>query len=418
MRSRAVSERWRPLEGARTADEVLAGPPSRAFTLLHGAGRYEVLAEEPLFHLGAEEIEGLAWEREGEAAPLQPDLIGMVCYEAGAALDPVLPAPKRGLDPLPDLRFTVHRRLTVRDRETGQAWRADRSAEAELEPAPHQLGSGDFRAWKRADTDTPEAYAQKVAAIRHEIGRGRVYQVNLSRQESWKYRGGLALLARRLAVANPAPCSALVADPAFSILSSSPESFLRWGEGWMTARPIKGTAPRMADRAQDEAQARALLDSVKNRSELAMIVDLLRNDLSRFSGGPATVRSFPLLERYANVFHLEAEMEAILPARFTVMDLLRATFPGGSITGCPKLSAMQLIHELEVQPRRIYTGALGWMRADLTAGEWSIPIRTAWAAEEELHFGVGGGVVWDSDPRQEYEETVYKGRSLVQCLSS
>jgi anthranilate/para-aminobenzoate synthase component I len=258
----------------------------------------------------------------------------------------------------------------------------------------------------------------KVARIREEIFRGNVYQVNLTRQERWAFSGNLAEFARRLWSANPAPHSALIADAGWAIVSSSPESFFRISEGRLLTRPIKGTAPRGAMPAEDRHLAEALLASPKNRSELAMIVDLLRNDLSRICAGPSVrVNAFPALESYANVHHLVAEIEGELPGKASLETLLRAVFPGGSITGCPKLAAMGLIRELEPWPRRVYTGALGWCRADLRQGEFAIPIRTAWASGGELRFGVGGGVVWDSEPREEYEETRHKGRSLVQCLS-
>jgi para-aminobenzoate synthetase component 1 len=130
------------------------------------------------------------------------------------------------------------------------------------------------------------------------------------------------------------------------------------------------------------------------------------------------VGHFPLLESFANVHHLVADLAVSLPAEVRLESLLGALFPGGSVTGCPKLTAMSLLRELEPAARRIYCGALGWMTHDLAEGEWALPIRTAWAAEGLLRFGVGGGVVWDSDPLDEYEETLHKGRSLVQCLSS
>jgi para-aminobenzoate synthetase component 1 len=150
-----------------------------------------------------------------------------------------------------------------------------------------------------------------------------------------------------------------------------------------------------------------------------MIVDLLRNDLARVCRMPSVrVDAFPLLETYANVHHLVAEVSGTLGAPLRLEDLLGALFPGGSVTGCPKLAAMSLIRELESAPRRVYCGALGWMAHDLSEGAWALPIRTAWAHGGELRFGVGGGVVWDSEPAAEYEETVHKGRSLVACLSS
>lgn len=418
MRLRACSESWRALERAPDAAAILAERPGTAFILLHGAGAYQILAEDPLCRVLPGELTGLQFERGGVTPPFTPDLIGHVCYEAGYVLDPLLPKAPKGGVAIPDLSFSVFRRVVIRETATGRAWEAERRMPRELEPQPHALGHGAFGAVKESDSECHESYAAKVQDIRERIRQGRVYQVNLTRQEAWRVEGDLGELAQRLLAANPAPYSALVADPAFTVISSSPERFLAWGEGRIRTRPIKGTAPRFTTSEQDEASARELLASTKNRSELAMIVDLLRNDLTRFSGAPCTVDAFPLLESYANVFHLVADLSAPLPEAFTLESLLKALFPGGSITGCPKLSAMQVIHELEALPRRIYTGALGWMAADLRSGEWSIPIRTAWAVGRELRFGVGGGVVWDSEPWAEYEETVHKGRSLVQCLNS
>jgi len=158
--------------------------------------------------------------------------------------------------------------------------------------------------------------------------------------------------------------------------------------------------------------------SPKNRSELAMITDLLRNDLTRICRVPSVrVEAFPLLESYARVHHLVAIVSGELMPGLTLESLLSATFPGGSITGCPKLAAMTLIRGLEDRARGVYTGALGWFSHDLSQLDLAISIRTAWASEDELRFAVGGGIVWDSDPREEYLETVHKGASLVRCLN-
>ncbi|MBP1628775.1 MAG: Chorismate binding-like protein [Holophagaceae bacterium] len=150
-----------------------------------------------------------------------------------------------------------------------------------------------------------------------------------------------------------------------------------------------------------------------------MIADLLRNDLTRACVVPSVeVEAFPDLESYANVHHLVATVSGQARPDLTLRSLLEALFPGGSITGCPKLASMELIRELEPQPRLLYTGSLGWFSHDLRQLDLNIAIRTAFGDGRELRFGVGGGVVWDSDPRAEYEETVHKGASLVTCLES
>lgn len=419
MPSRWVVEAWDAQPGRLDPDAVMAAPPAGGFALLHGAGRYVILAEDPLAHLEASELAGLAWERTGEAPPIRPDLLALVTYEHGYRQDRALPAPHPTEDPLPDLRLALYRRVTVADRATGRVHRAERSSPRTLEPAPHALGAGAFRAREVHGTETRDSYAAKVARIRETIVQGRVYQVNLTRQETWACEGSLAELARRLHAANPAPYSAVIADPAFTVISSSPECLLSWGGGRLLTRPIKGTAPRGSGAEADARLAAGLRASAKDRGELAMIVDLVRNDLARVCAIPSVrVDAFPLLESFANVHHLVAEVSGALPGRPRLEDLLAALLPGGSVTGCPKVAAMALIRELEPAPRRIYCGALGWISHELAEGVWALPIRTAWVHGGALRFGVGGGVVWDSDPAAEYAETVHKGRSLVACLSS
>jgi para-aminobenzoate synthetase component 1 len=418
MHSRVVSETWRVEPRALTAADFFAELPRHAFAFLYGEGRWLLLGEDPVAVLDTPCRDGFIFERRGTLPPILPDLVGQVAYEYGYGLDPSLPTAPLHEDPLPDFQLVLYRQLRLFDRQKNLLYTAEREVERELAPRFHGLGSGVFEARKLEDSESPETYQAKVARIREEIARGNVYQVNLTRQERWGWAGELSAFARRLHRANPAPYSALIADRDWTIISSSPESFLRIEEGRLRTRPIKGTAPRGLGAEDDQRLSRELLGSPKNRSELAMIVDLLRNDLSRVCRVPSVrVDAYPLLESYANVHHLVAEVSGELAAGTRLQELLRAVFPGGSITGCPKLAAMALIRELEPWPRRIYTGALGWCRADLTQAEFAIPIRTAWASRGELRFGVGGGVVWDSDPREEYEETLHKGRSLVQCLS-
>jgi len=418
MRSRAVSETWRAETRTLEASDFFAELPSHAFAYLYGEGRWLMLAEDPLIFLNSACPEIFEFGRRGQLPPLLPDLIGQCTYEYGYGLDPVLPIALPHEDPLPDFRLALYRRVRVYDRIKGILYTGERECEREVESRPHALGQGGFTARKLGDSESPASYQAKVSRIREEIARGNAYQVNLTRQERWACSGDLSTFARRLFDANPAPFSALVADPDWTVVSSSPESFLRIEQGRLGTRPIKGTAPRGLEAGEDRNLAAELLASSKNRSELAMIVDLLRNDLSRVCRVPSVeVEAFPLLESYANVHHLVAAISGELEPGVTLATLLEATFPGGSITGCPKLAAMGLIRELEPEPRRIYTGALGWCRADLGQAELALTIRTAWAHGGELRFGVGGGVVWDSDPREEYEETLHKGRSLVRCLS-
>jgi para-aminobenzoate synthetase component 1 len=350
---------------------------------------------------------------------IHPDFLGFASYEYGYTLDAIRPKAAHSPFGFPGFRFVLYRGMKVFDHVSGILYEADRDGTPKVEEGPNLLVAGPFRARKVWDSDTPEGYREKVALIREEIAKGNVYQVNLTRQERWAYEGDLREFAQRLYRANPAPYSAFIAEPGFSIVSSSPERFLRIDGKRIETRPIKGTAPRGATAVEDETLRRNLLGSGKNRAELAMIADLLRNDLTQICKVPSVqVEAYPVLETYANVHHLVATVAGELRPGFTLEELFRALFPGGSITGCPKLAAIHVIRQLEENPRAIYTGALGWFSQDLSQMDLSIPIRTAWASPRELWFGVGGGVMWDSSPEEEYMETVHKGSSLVQCLSS
>lgn len=421
MPSTAVSECWTARPADLATEDFFALSGESPFALLYGDGegeRWILYGEDPLQILDGPAPAPFVFERSGDIPPILPDFIGFAGYELGARLEPLLAAPAPRPFPFPDVHFALYRRVRLFDRREGILYEAERSAARTLEAGRHALRPGVFSARKLADTDTAETYAAKVTRIREEIARGNVYQVNLTRQEHWAFEGNLTHFARKLYEVNPAPFSAFIAGDGFSVVSSSPERFLRIQDGRVVTRPIKGTAPRGSNAQEDDHLAQELLASPKNRSELAMITDLLRNDLTRICQVPSVrVDAFPTLETYANVHHLVSTVSGEVRGDLTLEGLLRGVFPGGSITGCPKLAAMHLIRELERLPRLVYTGALGWFRHDLGQLDFNIPIRTAWASSEELFFGVGGGIVWDSDPHDEYLETVHKGRSIVQCLS-
>ena len=417
MRWPVVSETW-TAQAADPSLDLLDHVDGRPFALLHGEGRFAVLGQGPLAVLEGLDLAGLVFERSGPVPAIQPDLLGFTTYEAGYDLEPLAGTPLPDPSRLPRHHWAVYESVEVLDRATGMLHRARRRMGDRTCTARHGLLPGPFSARFVAGTDTASGYRDKVQAIREEIARGNVYQVNLTRQETWAVEGSLEVFARRLRAANPAPRSAFVAGPDWAVISSSPETFLTVTEGRLVTRPIKGTAPRGLDPVSDRALAEQLMACPKNRAELAMIVDLLRNDAARACVWPSVaVEAFPELETYANVHHLVATVSGRLREGISLEDLFRALFPGGSITGCPKLASMRLIRSLEAVPRSLYTGALGWIRADGEGQVHGGTIRTAWVSEGLLRFGVGGGITWDSDPGDEYDETVHKGRSLVQCLS-
>lgn len=409
-----IFERWDRL---RDPGDSLSWPGEMEFALLHGAGEWELFGEDPLQVLSGFEVPELRLRRTGEIPPLLPDFIGHATYESGYALHAGLPAAPPFPWPFPAVRFALHRRVRLRHLPTGDCWEGHREGLPSM-GLTRARDARPFQARKRFDGDDARGYIRKVEAVRLAIRRGDVYQANLCRQEAWSCEGDLLDLARRLREANPAPFSGLLAGSGWALLSTSPERFLRVDNGRIESCPIKGTAPRGPSAEEDAARAAGLLASAKDRAELAMIVDLVRNDLSRVCELPSVaVDAFPRLESFANVHHLVATVSGRVRKDVGLRELFRALFPAGSITGCPKLAAMALLRELEGHPRLASTGALGWFRHDLGQLDLAVAIRTLSIGPGELRLGLGGGITWDSDPEAEYLETVQKGLSLVRCLS-
>ena len=268
-------------------------------------------------------------------------------------------------------------------------------------------------------TFSRRAYLAAVTRVLAFIAAGDAYQVNLSQQLQLPLTAHPWEHYQRLRQINPAPFSAYFALPHLkrAILSASPERFLRVRQGQVETRPIKGTRPRGRSAAADAARRAELAASSKDRAENVMIVDLLRNDLSKVCR-PFSVQVPELftVESYATVHHLVSAVVGRLRPDLDAVDLLRACFPGGSITGAPKVRAMQIIAELEPTARGVYCGALGYLGFD-GAFDTNIAIRTAVAGAHELSFSAGGGIVADSDPAAEYTETLHKAAGLWRGLT-
>ena len=269
---------------------------------------------------------------------------------------------------------------------------------------------------KAASNFTRSAYLAAVRRTIDYIAAGDIFQVNLSQRFSLPCRGSSFALYSRLRRSNPSPFGAYLSYPFGAVLSSSPERFLKVVGRHVETRPIKGTRPRTGDEVCDRLLRRQLLESEKDNAELTMIVDLERNDLGRVcSYGTVRVTEKRVLETYARVFHLVATVEGDLHEGKDVVDLLKAAFPGGSITGAPKIRAMQIIDELEPTARSVYTGAVGYFGLDGTC-DLNIAIRTVLLAGGVAHVQVGGGIVADSDPEAEFQETLDKGRAVFSAL--
>jgi len=267
---------------------------------------------------------------------------------------------------------------------------------------------------------TREEYLEAVQRTKEYIAAGDIFQANISQRFSGLCPSdGLAVYCR-LQEVNPAPFAAYLKYPELEVISSSPERFLLVQGDRVSTRPIKGTRPRVeGDEAFNRRMRAELERSAKDHAELTMIVDLERNDLGRVcSYGSVRVQEHAVIEEYPTVFHLVSTVSGRLHrAAHDEFSLVRATFPGGSITGAPKIRAMEIIEELEPHARGVYTGAIGYIsfheRMDL-----NIAIRTLVRAQGRIHAQVGGGIVADSDPVLEYEETLHKGRALFQALNT
>ena len=257
-----------------------------------------------------------------------------------------------------------------------------------------------------------------VSEIRDRIRAGEIYQVNYSQRFSVGFSGSPYDLFLKMFEKNPAPFFCYQNEEDFQIASSSPERFLKIENGRAETRPIKGTIPRGNTAEDDLKNRKRLEESEKDGAELSMIVDLMRNDLGRVSkSGSVTVTDPCRIEAWTNVFHRVAVIESELAENVTAGRLLSATFPPGSVTGCPKIRAMEVIDELERVRRQVYTGAMGRIgfSGDL---DLNVAIRTVIAKNARLHFSTGGGMVWDSDPESEYRETLHKAKTFFSVLDA
>jgi para-aminobenzoate synthetase component I len=370
-----------------------------------------------------------------EAPPFQGGMIGFLGYDLAPRLER-LPRRNQRDSRLPDIRLALYDTAITIDVPSGRtvlwAWdltgegqraaarRIDRWQRAlERGPRPahrsaaHMPGPGPVK----SSVDR-ERYLAQVRRVLDYIAAGDVFQVNLShRFVAGGGRDPRALYAA-LKTASPAPFGAFLAWDDLAVISASPECFYQTRGHRIVTRPIKGTRPRGQTRAEDARLAAELAGSPKDRAELTMIVDLERNDLGRVCEyGSVVVRDALAVESFAQVHHLVATVEGRLRKGAGPVDVIRAVFPGGSITGAPKIRAMQIIDELEPHCRSLYTGAIGYLSRG-GASEFNIAIRTMLVEGDRASFQVGGGIIADSDPEAEYEETLAKGRGLMAVLGA
>jgi para-aminobenzoate synthetase component 1 len=382
--------------------------------------------------------------------PFAGGLVGYLGYDLGRRLEH-LPSIASVDQHLPVMRLALHDWAIAWDRRSGTAWLGVRSVDGDDGRAGRRaqdvlrrldaLARGELPVRDPAPEDseleesTPTAFVSRtshpdwiagVEAVRAAIGRGEIYQANLTRRLEAPFAGDPWPLFRRLRTGDPAlfagyldlgPSPATGAPRA--LLSASPEPFLSVdGAGGVSTDPIKGTRPRGRTRDEDRALARELLASRKDQAENVMIVDVLRNDLGRVcEPGSVRVPRLLRLERTAAVQHLVTTVTGQLRPDADALDLLAASFPGGSITGAPKIRAMEIIESREPVRRGPYCGAMVWLGPDGRLGS-SILIRTFVADGERMTLHVGGGITWRSDPQEEWDETVVKARGPLSSIGA
>ena len=355
--------------------------------------------------------------------------MGGISYEAGAALEGIKDdRPVEG--GLPDLHFGIYDGCIAFDHATGRVYltahagpnetddqvlaRLEEYLQSALRPSdPPTLGTSvpPVPYWPKP------GYLAAVQRIKDYIAAGDIYQVNLTQRFDAVPGRAAPELYLRLRDLSPAPFACYYDGGDWQAVGCSPESFLSLRGGRLETRPIKGTRPRGATPEDDRRLRAELLASAKDRAELLMIVDLERNDLGRICEyGSVRVDEECRLEEHPTVFHLVGTVSGRPRPGVDVFDCLRATFPGGSITGAPKIRAMQVIRELEPVRRGFYTGAFGYLGCD-GGCDLNVAIRTILCAGGRASYHAGGGIVWDSHPESEYEEALAKGSALRAALA-
>ena len=416
-----------------------------------GQSRYDIIAAQPYIRLITRgqmteiHADGIALSRDDPFELLRQHLeidpaltnelpfcggaIGYFGYDVARRIEGAhLPSRAAAVERIPDVAIGIYDWAVVVDHREQKCWLVGQGRDAETDikwnalvtrfthpPAERQRVP--FRVMSNVvSSHTRESYGRAFRRIRQYIQDGDCYQVNLAQRFSAAASGDPWLAYQALRVMNPAPFSAYISTPYAQVLSSSPERFLRVENGAVETKPIKGTRPRAGHARLDAELAEALRVSEKDRAENVMIVDLLRNDLYKNCelGSIKVPRLFDV-ESYATVHHLVSTVTGQLKAGRDAIDLLRGCFPGGSITGAPKLRAMQIIDEVERARRGVYCGAIGYIGFD-GGMDTNIAIRTLTVSHGTVRFWAGGGIIADSQVESEYQESFDKANALLRLL--
>ena len=363
------------------------------------------------------------------ALPFTGGAVGFFGYELCTQLEKLPRSRPDDLPEIPDCEFAFYDSLIAHHHASNRTWLVANPVattpaftllarlRTTLIPPPPSSPPHPVNPVHSASNFTAASYTDAIARIKAYIASGDVYQVNLTQRFETPLPCPPYALYQRLRARSPAPFATYLNFGPVQIVSSSPERFLTLRENRLETRPIKGTRPRSADPITDAVLAAELLASEKDRAELLMIVDLERNDLGRVCDyGSVRVDDLWRLESHPTVHHLVATVSGQLRPGLDIIDCVRASFPGGSITGAPKIRSMEIIDELEPHRRHVYTGAIGYIGFDGNA-DLNIAIRTITCVKNHAYYHVGGGIVWDSIPAAEYQETLDKARAMHAALT-
>ncbi|MTD25691.1 aminodeoxychorismate synthase component 1 [Erwinia sorbitola] len=385
------------------------------------AGSRQVSEEDPLFLL-QQQLTGCGFQAEyHDDLPFQGGALGLFGYDLGRRFERMPSTAEQQLK-TPDMAVGIYDWALIADhhRQTltlvVQGDLAARLAWLEAQQITHAEPFHLTSSWQA--NMSREEYGDKFRQVQEWLLSGDCYQVNLAQRFAARYRGDEWQAFLQLCRANRAPFSAFIRLPESVLLSLSMERFIKLDRQQIETRPIKGTLPRLADPEADRLQGEKLAQSPKDRSENLMIVDLLRNDIGRVAApGSVKVPELFVVEPFPAVHHLVSTITAELKSGLTACDLLRACFPGGSITGAPKVRAMEIIETLEPQRRNAWCGSIGYLSV-CGRMDTSITIRTLIAESGTLYCAAGGGIVADSDEASEYQETLDKVNRILPCLES
>lgn len=355
--------------------------------------------------------------RAASPVPFRAGAVGYFGYDLNRLLERLPAEATDDLD-LPDIHLAFYDRVEAWDHESGRSYIFEmEGGRPEVEAAPAPPRAAPRPAPPRARSNfTRDAYVEAVRTVKRAIEEGEIYQANLSQRFRVETSLEPFTLYERLRERSPAPFACYLDTGPFQVIGCSPERFLRLQGRRVETRPIKGTRRRGRTPEEDAALTRELLASEKDAAELAMIVDVERNDLGRVAEyGTVEVTDPKALRELPTVFHLEATVEGTVSEGCDALDIVRVSFPGGSITGAPKIRAMEILEGLEPTRRGVYTGAVGYLGLDGDC-DLNIAIRTLVLKDGVAFLQAGGGIVADSDPEAEYEETLDKARALLLAL--